>query len=143
MIVINRKLISTICLALGTFMNPFGYDILVYKLTQLTNGYWNTIYVLYGLASLSFLLSYLFYRLDKKTIGDILITLALFLNPFGYDIIVYIINTLTGSYWMTMSIMYMLSISFYSLFIYFSDFNIITHAKNKHDKLKIKFKKNG
>lgn len=127
---------------IATFLNPFGYDILVYKLTQLTNDYWNTMYVLYILAFLSFLLSYPFYKLGKTTIGKTLITLALFLNPFGYDIIVYGINVLTNSYWMTMSIMYSLAISFFGLFIYFSDFDIILHAKNKHIKLKSKFKRN-
>jgi TRAP-type C4-dicarboxylate transport system permease small subunit len=128
---------------IATFLNPFGYDILVYKLTQLTNDYWSTMYVLYILAFLLFLLSYPFYKLGKRTIGNIFITLALFLNPFGYDIIVYGINVLTNSYWMTMSIMYSLAISFFGMFIYFSDIDIILHAKNKHTKLKSKFKKNG
>jgi TRAP-type C4-dicarboxylate transport system permease small subunit len=127
---------------IATFLNPFGYDILVYKLTQLTNDYWSTMYVLYILAFLSFLLSYPFYKLGKRTIGNMLITLALFLNPFGYDIIVYGINMLTNSYWMTMSIMYSLAISFFGMFIYFSDIDIILQAKNKHTKLKTKFKRN-
>ncbi len=138
----TRRAIATVCLMIATFLNPFGYDILVYKLTQLTNDYWNTMYVLYGLAFLSFLLSYPFYKFGKRAIGNTLITLALFLNPLGYDVIVYGINMLTNSYWMTMSIMYTLAISFFSLFIYFSDFDIILHAKNKHTKLKTKFKKN-
>lgn len=139
----TRKAIATVCLMIATFLNPFGYDILVYKLTQLTNDYWSTMYVLYILAFLSFLLSYPFYKLGKRTIANMLITVALFLNPFGYDIIVYGINILTNSYWMTMSIMYSLAISFFGMFIYFSDIDIILHAKNKHSKLKSKFKNNG
>lgn len=99
-------------------------------------------YVLYILAFLSFLLSYPFYKLGKRAIGNTLITLALFLNPFGYDIIVYGINVLTNSYWMTMSIMYSLAITFFGLFIYLSDIDIILHAKNKHSKLKTKLRKN-
>lgn len=141
--IVTRKAMATVCLMIATFLNPFGYDILVYKLTQLTNDYWSTMYVLYLLAFLSFLLSYPFYKLGKRVIGNTLITLALFLNPLGYDIVVYGINTLTQSYWMTMSIMYSLAISFFGLFIYFSDIDVILHAKNKHTKLKTKFKKNG
>lgn len=132
---------GTVCLMIATFLNPFGYDILVYKLTQLTNDYWGTMYVLYGLAFLLFLLSYPFFKLGKRTIGNWLISLALFLNPLGYDIIVYWINTLTQSYWLTMSIMYSLAITFFGLFIYLSNINIISQAKDKHNNLKIKLKK--
>jgi hypothetical protein len=38
-------------------------------------------------------------------LGNILITFALFLNPFGYDIVVYMINLVFNDYWLTMIIM--------------------------------------
>jgi hypothetical protein len=138
--VINRKMLGTVCLAIATFLNPFGFDILVYKLTQLTNDYWSTMYVLYASAALFFGFSYLSFKIGKKAIGNLLLTLALFLNPLGYDIVVYGITQLTNDYWMTMSVMYMLAGSFFALFMYLYDINPIKafsyHAKKTHNKLK-------
>jgi len=112
---------------------------LVFKLTQLTNDYWTTMYILYGLAFVSFLFSHLFFKLKKTNWGNIFITIALFLNPFGYDIVVYAITLLTKSYWLTMSIMYMLAFAFFGLFMYFYNINPLKafkyHAVNTHRKL--------
>lgn len=136
---------ATVCLMIATFLNPFGFDILVYKLTQLTNDYWNTMYVLYGFAFLSLLLSYPFFRLGKRAIGNALITLALFLNPLGYDIVVYGIMLLTQSYWMTMSIMYAMAMFFFGLFVYLNDVNFLRtvkyHTHKTHRKITNKIKK--
>lgn len=130
---------GTVCLMVATFLNPLGFDILVYKLTQLTNDYWSTMYVLYGLAFLSFLLSHLSFRLKKTNWGNIFVTLGLFLNPLGYDIVVYGITLLTKSYWITMSIMYMLAFAFFGLFMYFYNINPVKafkyHAVTTHRKL--------
>jgi hypothetical protein len=72
-------------------------------------------------------------------LGNTLIAIALFLNPLGYDIVVYAITLLTKSYWLTMSIMYMLAFAFFGLFMYFYNINPITafkyHAINTHIKL--------
>ena len=136
---VNRKALGTVCLMIATFLNPFGFDILVFKLTQLTNDYWTTMYILYGLAFVSFLFSHLFFKLKKTNWGNIFITIALFLNPFGYDIVVYAITLLTKSYWLTMSIMYMLAFAFFGLFMYFYNINPLKafkyHAVNTHRKL--------
>lgn len=121
---------------IATFLNPFGFDILVYKITQLTNDYWNTMYVLYGLAFLSLSLSYLFFKANKRLIANTLVTLGLFLNPLGYDWIVYGINQLTNDYWLTMSIMYFLATIFFGLFIYFSEFKLYKTIKHKTIKTK-------
>lgn len=121
---VTRKMMATISLMIATFLNPFGFDILVYKLTELTNDYWTTMYVLYSLAFLSFCLAYPFFRYGKRLIGNLLITLALFLNPLGYDIIVYGITLLTKSYWITMSIMYALAVIFFGLFVHLSDMDL-------------------
>lgn len=51
--------------------------------------------------------------------------IALFLNPFGYDIIVYGITIITKNYWVTMSIMYSLAVVFFGLFLYFSDVKLV------------------
>jgi hypothetical protein len=134
---------ATVCLMVATFLNPFGFDILVYKLTQLTNDYWSTMYVLYSLAFLSFSLSYLFFKTGKRKIGNLLITLALFLNPLGYDLVVYGIMLLTKSYWLTMTIMYAMTTFFFGLFAYFENIQLIRHVKyhtkNTHRKIKTKF----
>ncbi len=139
MIVVNRKALGTVCLVIATFLNPFGFDILVFKLTQLTNDYWVTMYILYGLAFVSFLFSHLFFKLKKINWGNIFIAIALFLNPLGYDIVVYTITLLTKSYWLTISIMYMLAFAFFILFMYFYNINPIKafkyHAVNTHRKL--------
>ena len=143
-VIVNRKVLGTVCLMIATFLNPLGFDILVYKLTQLTNDYWSTMYVLYASAFLSFLLSQLFFKLKKINIGNLLITIALFLNPLGYDVVVYWITLLTKSYWLTTSIMYMLAICFFGLFMYFYNINPIKafkyHAVNTHKKIKNKNK---
>lgn len=138
--VINRKMLGTVCLAIATFLNPFGFDILVFKLTQLTNDYWHTMYVLYAFAALFFGFSYIVFKIGKKALGNVLLTLALFLNPLGYDIVVYGITQLTNDYWMTMSVMYMLAGTFFALFMYLYNINPIKafayHAKETHNKLK-------
>jgi hypothetical protein len=129
---------ATISLMIATFLNPFGFDILVYKITQLTKDYWHTMYVLYGLAFLSLSLSYVFFNLNKRTVGNLLITLGLFLNPLGYDWVVYGVNQLTQDYWTTMSIMYFLATTFFGIFIYLSDIKI--YEIIKHNTIKTKNK---
>ena len=142
-IVIERKVLGTACLMIGTFLNPFGFDIMVYKLTQLTHDYWSTMYVLYAFAALSFGLSYLFFKTGKQKIGNLLMTFALFVNPFGYDWVVYGILQLTQDYWQTMCIMYAMAATFFGLSMYFYRVNPIKIAKETHNKIKIKIKKNG
>ena len=120
---INKKTLGTVCLGLSTFLNPFGFDILVYKLTELTNDYWHTMLVLYCIAALLFGLSYLLFKRGKTTYGNIAITAALFLNPLGFDLIVYLVTLITNNYWMTISIMYMLTSLFFGLYLYLYDIN--------------------
>ncbi len=105
-------------------------------------------FVLYGFAFLSFILSFISFKINKKNLGNILMTIALFLNPFGYDLIVYWINSITKDYWMTMSIMYTLAISFFGLFMFFYNINPIHafkyHSIKTHNHIKLKLKqKNG
>ncbi len=137
---------ATVCLMIATFLNPFGFDILVYKLTQLTNDYWNTMYVLYLLAFLSLSSSYLLFKIGKRKLGNLLITLALFLNPLGYDLLVYGVMSLTNSYWVTMTIMYGMTTLFFSMFLYLNNIKLIenvkNHTLNTQIKIKDKFYKN-
>lgn len=61
-------------------------------------------------------------------------TVGLFLNPFGYDFVVYGITSLTKDYWMTMGIMYTLTFLFFGMFIYFSDVKLFKHLRKKYEK---------
>jgi len=60
----TRKKLGTICLIIASFLNPFGYDLLVYKLTQLTGDYWTTMHILYVLAGLFFILFFICYKIN-------------------------------------------------------------------------------
>lgn len=144
---INRKALGTVCLVIATFLNPFGFDILVYKLTQLTSDYWSTMYVLYSSALLSFGFSYIAFKAGKKALGNIFVTLGMFLNPLGYDIVVYSITQLTHNYWMTMSIMYGLTSIFFGSFLYLYSINPIkalsSYVIDTHTKIKTKISKDG
>ena len=143
--VLNRKMLGTVCLAIATFLNPFGFDILVYKLNQLTNDYWNTMFALYGFAALLFGLSFLFFKKLKRKIGNLLLSAALFVNPLGYDLVVYWINNLTNDYWMTMSVMYAMTGMFFVAFLFLYNINPIKlfkyQSQKVHENLTTKFKK--
>ena len=67
-----------------------------------------------------------------------LVTVGLFLNPLGYDWVIYGINQLTQNYWYTMSIMYFLATVFFGLFIYLSKINVYRILKYSTIKTKKK-----
>jgi hypothetical protein len=123
--VIGKEKIGTICLGIATFLNPFGFDIVVYKLMQLTKDYWHTMGILYVISALLFGLSYISFKKINTKIGNLLLTIALFFNPLGYDIIVDMINNLTKDYWTTMFIMYILSASFFLVYLLMYKIHII------------------
>lgn len=139
---LNKKTLGTVCLSIATFLNPMGFDVLVYKLMQLINDYWTTMFLLYVFAALFFGLSYLFYKLGKKVIGNVMLAIGFFVNPFGYDLVVYGINLLTGSYWFTMSIMYSFTTLFFGLFLYLYNINVIGTLRFKGKKVYNNLKKN-
>lgn len=104
-------------------------------------------FVLYGFAVFFFGLSFLYFKKLKRTIGNFFLSLALFVNPLGYDLVVYWINSFTNDYWMTMSIMYGLAGTFFIGFAYFYNINPIKafsyKAVKTHNYLKTKINKNG
>ena len=103
-------------------------------------------YVLYGLALVSFLLSFVFFKIKKAGIGNFLITLGLFLNPLGFDLVVAGILSLTNDYWLIMVIMYGLAFTFFGLFFYLNDIRIYRLLKYQTKKtcrtFNNKFRKN-
>jgi hypothetical protein len=104
-------------------------------------------FVLYGFAALFFGLSFLYFKQLKRKIANFFLSLALFLNPLGYDLVVYWINNMTNDYWMTMSIMYVLAGTFFLGFMYLYNINpvkVLTYqAKQTHNHIKTKISKNG
>ena len=86
-------------------------------------------------------------EINRRKIGTICLVIATFLNPFGYDILVFKLNQLTNDYWTTMHIMYASALLFFGLFLYFFKINPITYFKFKiktiKELLKSKFNKNG
>jgi hypothetical protein len=121
--VIDRKRIGTICLGISTFLNPLGFDIVVYKLMKLTNDYWHTMGILYVISALLFGLSYISFKKVGDKLGNLLLTLALFFNPFGYDIVVSLINRITDDYWITIFFMYILSLTFFLVYLLLYNLN--------------------
>ena len=59
----NQKM-ATLCLMIGMFFNPFGYDILMKMLLDLTGSYWTTIGIFYLVAGLFFGLSFYYSRVN-------------------------------------------------------------------------------
>ena len=62
---IRRETIAQLCLVIGTFFNPFGFDFLFAFTTKLTGSYFVTDVIFYGVALFFFGLYYFFSR--KKT----------------------------------------------------------------------------
>jgi hypothetical protein len=62
---IRRETIAQLCLVIGTFFNPFGFDFLFAFTTKLTGSYWITDGIFYGVALLFFGVYYILSR--KKT----------------------------------------------------------------------------
>ena len=60
----TRRKLGTASLVIASFLNPFGYDLLVYKLTQLTKDYWTTMHILYVFAALFFILFFVLYKIN-------------------------------------------------------------------------------
>ncbi len=66
-------------------------------------------------------------------------TVGLFLNPLGYDFVVFGINKLTNDYWITMSIMYIMATLFFIGFMVFYKINPIKIINIKTKKYGQKF----
>lgn len=65
--------------------------------------------------------------------------LGMFFLPFGYDALFMLIMKLTGSYWTTDAIFYLISAFFLGLYFFFSKINPFLHFKEKFRNLKNKF----
>lgn len=70
-------------------------------------------------------------RIDKEKIATLSLILSMFFNPLGFDALFSAVMTLTGSYWITDIIFYLISLSFLGLYFLFQGINPIEHVKNK------------
>lgn len=116
----NKETLKTSFLGLATFFNPLGFDIIVLKLQELTGGYWTTMFILYFLSGLLFILSAVCFKTDARKVGNLLLMASLFFLPFGYDFIVYGLNTFIGDYTVTNMVMYGFALFFFLCFLYMS-----------------------
>jgi len=60
------KRLSTICLMLAMFFNPFGFDVLFKMTMSLTNSYWITDVIFYCIAGAFFGLYFYFNKKSKR-----------------------------------------------------------------------------
>lgn len=63
----NQKM-ATLCLMVGMFINPFGFDILFKMTLDLTGSYWITTGIFYLVAGLFFGLSFYYSRINPLTV---------------------------------------------------------------------------
>jgi hypothetical protein len=56
----------------------------------------------------------------KKNLAILTLMLATFFNPLGFDVLFKIGLDLTGSYWLTTGIFYLVSASFFGLYFWLS-----------------------
>lgn len=106
---------------------------------SLTNDYWSTMLILYVFSALFFGVSFISFKLGEKIIANATMTVGLFLNPLGYDFVVFGINKLTNDYWITMSIMYIMATLFFIGFMVFYKINPIKIINIKTKKYGQKF----
>jgi hypothetical protein len=76
----------------------------------------------------------------NQKMATLCLGLCLFFNPAGFDILFKTILDVTGSYWTTTSIFYLVAVSFLGLYFYFSRLNPIKEiyiwGLNKINKIK-------
>ena len=64
---INKKR-ATLCIYLGLFFNPFGFDIIFKTILDLTNSYWITTGIFYLVAGFWFGLSFYYSRVNPLVV---------------------------------------------------------------------------
>lgn len=60
----------------------------------------------------------------------------MFINPLGYDLVIFYISKLTHDYWTTVSIMYVLTAIFFSGFLFLYKINPLNNVKEFYKKIK-------
>lgn len=73
--------------------------------------------------------------MNRKRIATLSLVLCMFFNPFGFDALFKATMELTGSYWTTDFIFYLISASFLGLYFFLSKINPIHYITKKKIKL--------
>ncbi len=107
----KKEKIATLCLALGIFFNPLGFDAVLLAAMDLTGGYWNAIILLYCLVGLFSILYYFFRK-------NLYLIIALFVNPLGYEALFAWTMKQTGSFLMADLIFYGIAMLFFGVYFY-------------------------
>lgn len=78
----------------------------------------------------------------KNKVAILCLTLGMFFNPFGYDVLFKMVQDLTGDYWTTVRVFYCLAGLFFGLYFYYSGTNpflsILVYANSKKEWVKKK-----
>jgi len=72
--------------------------------------------------------------LNRDKTATLFLFLGTFFNPLGYDAILKWLMDTTGSYWFSISIFYLVSVSFFILYFYFAKINPLKVFKRKRNK---------
>jgi len=79
---------------------------------------------------------------NRKKISTLVLMIAMFLNPLGYDALFYMVMKVTGnSYGLTTGIFYLASASLFGLYCYLLEITPFTWVNKQLVTLKNKFKK--
>ena len=125
----RKQQIATICLMLALFFSPLGVDALQLSLIELTGSLWKANLGMYCLALLFFILYIFFLHRKNQKLANLSLSLTLFCNPFGFDIIQFGLIQLTGTLLRANFVMYCIAISFFGLHFKLSGNNPITEIK--------------
>lgn len=71
---------------------------------------------------------------DKQKLATVVLMIAMFFNPFGFDALFKLVMDWTGSYWITDIIFYCVSGLFFGLYILLRK-SVKKHKRHPHDDL--------
>ena len=69
--------------------------------------------------------------LKREKLATLSLFLGTFFNPMGYDAALKFLIDMTGSYWFSISIFYLISLSFFILYFFFAKINPLNLFKFK------------
>ena len=69
---------------------------------------------------------------DKQKLATVVLMIAMFFNPFGFDALFKLVMDWTGSYWITDIIFYCVSGLFFGLYILLRK-SVKKHKRHPHD----------
>jgi hypothetical protein len=75
-------------------------------------------------------------KANKRKIATLCLMIAMFLNPIGFDVAFAMVMKMTGSYWITTAIFYLLSALFFGVYFYLVKVNPFKEIKDRFLSLK-------